>query len=469
MSSRQEPDKRVIHLLAKKNALLKRRVSFLEEQLEKQEKLADNRRFLLRRINEEYAQIQELLQQKNNELEAYTTSLTRSQEHLAGVLDNSPCCMSVKTLDNVYTMLNPRFEELLGIPSGSGIGRSIWELFTPEDARKIDLLTRDAQQSGGRITRELRLRVNQIERIMHVTVFPLRDDLGNIQALGSISVDLSELRRLESETLHAAQLASLGELAAGVAHEINNPLNGVMNYAQLLVDELQDMQLNTEFPQLIIHECERIAGIVHSLLDLARKPGNQRMPCNVAQLMQEVLKLMHKQLQHENMKLITDFPDSLPQVSGNPLELQQVFMNCLSNARKALQQLPPDTQGTLLVQISSPKESHTSLVRIIIEDNGPGIAPENLQRIFEPFFTTNPQGHGAGLGLSICRRIIKEHNGNISVHSQPGRTTRVVVDLPALASQNAFRASQQSSRGMAQKSDLEKIHHFTKTVSEPNK
>jgi len=455
--------RRVIRKLARKNAKLRRKVAFLEEQCIRQENLSDNRRCLLRRINEEYAAVQQLLQQKNRELADYADQLARNRQQLAGVLEYSPCCISVKTPDGVYTMLNSQLERMMGLPPEGGVGKSMWELFDAEDARKLDAMHKRALATRSRATRELQLRLGGRQRFMSLTVFPLFGESGEVQALGSISIDMSDIRRLESETLHAAQLASIGELAAGVAHEINNPINGIMNYAQLLADELEDMGLSQEFPHLIIHESERIAGIVRSLLDLARKPRHVRAPCDLKGILKEALKLMHSQLLHESVELEVQHADDLPQVYGNPLELQQVFMNCISNARKAMLRTPPKPEqgwrpSRLRIKSERVDSDGRELLRVSFLDNGAGIAPKNMQRIFEPFFTTDAQYQSTGLGLSICRRIVNEHGGDIRIESKPGVQTLVMVELPPWLPQQA---------GGADDSDESATGRFTRPVSEP--
>lgn len=425
--------KRVLRKLARKNALLRRRVAFIEEQRIKQENLSENRRSLLRRINEEYAAVQQLLQHKNRELAAFTEQLSRSQRELAGVLEHSPCCIAVKTPTGVYTMCNAQLEDMLGLARGQGAGKTVRQLYQSEDADKLEILAREVLHSRTRATRELQLWMGSSLRQMRVTMFPLLDDAGAVQALGSIAIDMTELRRMESETLHAAQLASIGELAAGVAHEINNPVNGIMNYAQLLADELEEVGLTREYPGLIIQESERIAGIVRSLLDLARKPRHVRAPCDLGEILNDSLRLVRRQLLHENITLQVDLAAQLPAVHGNPLELQQVFMNCISNARKAMQ----DAEGAKIEKIlhiqACPHEE--GRVQVSFEDNGAGISPDNLKRIFDPFFTTDGEGRSTGLGLSICRRIVVEHGGEMHALSEPGQHTRIMVVLPALASE----------------------------------
>ena len=249
--------------------------------------------------------------------------------------------------------------------------------------------------------------------------------------------EVTAKKNLEAEAAMAAHLASIGELAAGVAHEINNPINGVINLAQLIIDRADSPQARAEYPALIIQEGQRISTIVANLLSFARPHSEEPAAVDLAAVLGDALALMGNQLTKRGARLELDLPADLPPALGRRRQLQQVFMNLISNAQQALDQRFPtaDPRKTLTIQAARHESADgRPALRLRFIDNGVGLAPAMQRRVFEPFFSTKPPGQGTGLGLSVSHGIVRDHGGRIIFESREGGGATVIVDLPAAVS-----------------------------------
>jgi signal transduction histidine kinase len=243
----------------------------------------------------------------------------------------------------------------------------------------------------------------------------------------------SALRASHAQVAEAQRMASLGTLAGGVAHEINNPINGVMNYAQLISDRLEAGSPLREYSEEIIRESERIGRIVGNLLVFAGQERRSRSPARMADLVERTLSLMRTALLKDGITLRVDVPETLPDVLCRSQQIQQALMNLLSNARDALNRRYPggDPGKVLAVTGRRVESAGATLVRVTVEDRGTGIAPEVRRRLFEPFFTTASRSQRSGMGLAVALGIVTEHGGELSVESEPGQYARFHMDLPA--------------------------------------
>jgi signal transduction histidine kinase len=228
------------------------------------------------------------------------------------------------------------------------------------------------------------------------------------------------------------QLASVGRLAAGVAHEINNPINGIVNYAQMIIDKERSLQETRRISERIVKEGDRIARIVASLLSYARRGVQEETTTSVEELVTESLTLIGAQMKKEAIALDVRFADHLPPVFCVPQGIQQVFLNIISNARDALNRKFPDGGGDKRLEIFADVEESDGhrWVRVAFRDNGTGISEGIRDKIMKPFFSTKPKGKGTGLGLSISHDIVRDNGGELTVESEVGRSTTVNVRLP---------------------------------------
>lgn len=262
---------------------------------------------------------------------------------------------------------------------------------------------------------------------------PIKDGAGQVQNVINIAVDVTEKITIQAEAMQAAHLASLGELAAGVAHEINNPINSIINYAQILIDELTGESSCGELAARILKDGDRISAIVGSLLSFARVFEEDKSGIHVNELLSNALALTETQLQKDGITTRVSAPGNLPEVIAHAQQIEQVFLNVISNARYALiaKNANPRTEKRLEIETALLTEGASPFIRVSFTDNGIGIAPQILDKVVEPFFSTKPRGEGTGLGLSISHGIVSDHGGKLKINSIEGIFTRITIDLPA--------------------------------------
>ena len=267
-----------------------------------------------------------------------------------------------------------------------------------------------------------------------LNVSPLREYEGKSGAALLLARDLTEEQLRKAEAFRAAQLASVGELAAGVAHEINNPINGIINYAQILIDSGQS-EAHANFLRAIIKEGQRIAGITRNLLEFSRKREESPEPVDIPGLIRHSFELIAHQYQLDGITLVEEYDKHLPLAFCNPQQLQQVLLNVFSNARYALNQRYPtaDNNKRIVISVTGKGREGRRTVHIAITDYGTGIEHHIMDRLMDPFFSTKAKGEGTGLGLSISHNLIQENKGNFRIKSQLGKYTTILIDLPAAA------------------------------------
>jgi signal transduction histidine kinase len=267
---------------------------------------------------------------------------------------------------------------------------------------------------------------------------PLDSEDGKIENVLELATDVTEKVFLQAETARAARLASIGELAAGVAHEINNPINGIINYAQIIFNKSTGKSREHDLATRILDEGDRISAVVRGLLSYARETKAERRPVRLADVLAETFTLTKSQLVREGIRLVVAIPPDLPRVVASPRQIQQVFMNIISNARYALNQKYHEHHEEKVLEIAGERivEGEEVLVRVAFRDRGTGIPAEHLDKVMEPFFSTKPSGKGTGLGLSISHAIVSEHGGRMHIESLEGKYTRVIIELPAREAQD---------------------------------
>ena len=255
--------------------------------------------------------------------------------------------------------------------------------------------------------------------------------------------DITEKKLLQAETARTGQLASIGELAAGVAHEINNPINGIINCAQLLIDENIQDSSQAEISARIIKAGSRIAMIVRNLLSFARDHKDAPDLNQIKSILSDSLDLTETQIRKDGIDFSINIPVDIPKVKVRRHQIQQVFLNIISNARYALNKKFTAQNNDKIFSINAEVVNINSgkYVRTNFYDNGTGIPADILARICDPFFSTKPIGEGTGLGLSISQSIIKDHGGRLRFESSEGDFTNIIVDLPVPGEDNSRYAS----------------------------
>jgi signal transduction histidine kinase len=242
-------------------------------------------------------------------------------------------------------------------------------------------------------------------------------------------------------------MASLGELAAGVAHEINNPITGIINYGQILINECSPESMEKDIGERIVKEGERIGRIVKTLLSYARDGREEKRPTRVPSILEESIILIQAQIRKEGIDLKIDLPDDLPEVDANFQQIQQGFINIINNARYALNEKYPGRHKNKRFEITGEKVTirDRQYVRMVFYDQGVGISAHELSMLTKPFFSTKPFGKGTGLGLNITQRIITDHGGQLRFESGKGEFTRVIIDLPAIRSGDGVANERENS------------------------
>lgn len=239
-----------------------------------------------------------------------------------------------------------------------------------------------------------------------------------------------EVRKVDS--IRTAQLAAIGELAAGVAHEVNNPINGIINFAQLLLDDCGENSEQAMLLNRIVQEGERIALITHNLLSFARENENDHTLVDFNEVVTDSISLVIHHLKKDCIELSTDLFQPSCLIIGNHLQLMQVVLNLISNSRFALNERYRDsqTEKTILLSTEHVEIENNDFCRLTVRDNGTGIPQGILEKIFEPFFTSKNAGQGSGLGLSVSYGIVKNHNGVLRVDSILNKYTEMIIEIP---------------------------------------
>ncbi len=235
-----------------------------------------------------------------------------------------------------------------------------------------------------------------------------------------------ELVAMQARVAQSERLASLGLLAAGVAHEINNPLGGILSLTALSLEDMKPDDANRENLEEVVKQTQRCRDIVRGLLEFSRRSEVNTEPADLNKILQDTLSLLERQAQFFNIAVVKNWDRQLPPVMADKSQLQQVFMNILMNAVQAMQE-----KGTITV--TTRHNTPANSVELLISDTGCGIPPGRVDQIFDPFFTTKADGQGTGLGLSIAYGIISAHRGSISVESEIGKGSTFIIRLPVAA------------------------------------
>jgi two-component system NtrC family sensor kinase len=346
------------------------------------------------------------------------------------------------TLDRnlCITTINKAGQQLTGYSLEELQGRSLSSLCPTSSWESVKSLFIDLLR--GETVSPFELEMIRIDNeTIYLEVSARRTHDGQLNGgLHCIARNLTERRRLEEQLIQAEKLSAIGQLVAGVSHELNNPLTSISGYSQLL---LRDKSLPERVTQDVEHihtQAERAGRIVQNLLIFAREHKPERVTVNLKDVLHSTLSLRAYQLRVDNIKVVTDYNQKLPPTIADPYQLQQVFLNLINNAHQAMASRGGPGTLTLRTQLIAPARETSEggtpgpqMLRVAVSDTGVGIPDRELNRIFDPFFTTKPVGQGTGLGLSICFGIVQEHNGRIWAESTVGVGTTVYVDLPVLS------------------------------------
>lgn len=295
------------------------------------------------------------------------------------------------------------------------------------------------KEGGCPAVRSLRTGVPEIanvttrdEKNWQIRAFPLKDKDGLVVGVIEMASDITIEVLAQKEAVRSAHLASLGEVAAGVAHEINNPINGIISFAEILIDKFSTDTDESEMLQVIIDEGCRIADIVSNLLSYARTKKKQKAFFQIVDVINDTVNLVKSQLERDCIKINTEIPEDIPPVFVNKQQIQQVILNVINNSRYALNSKISRKNELKKINISADVfyENFNQYIKVVVEDNGVGVPAVLMDKIMEPFFSTKAINEGTGLGLSISYGIIEAHGGKISIESVENEYTKVSFSLP---------------------------------------
>ncbi len=346
--------------------------------------------------------------------------------YFAELLDNAPFAVLLSNAQGRVLDANQLAARMYGVGRPESLrGRYVLGVSTGEDGERAAPVLAETVEKGE--VAQLRPSAEgftgpTVET--SATIVPLRD-----RKLLVFLIDISDQAMLEQNMVQMEKLCSLGEIVAGVAHDLNNPLTGIVGYADLLLMSSESESVHGRVEH-IMHEAERSRVIVQNLLKFARHHGHEKTLQCLNDVIEDTLLLREHQLNVENIQVVRELCPDLPHSRVDFHELQRVFMNLLNNAQHAFRSVDDGRSKKITVRTGVEND----VVRVRIEDNGPGIPEESQAKVFDAFYTTKPVGEGTGLGLSVSAEIVHDHGGEISMESEPGKGTAFTVSIPAASS-----------------------------------
>lgn len=360
----------------------------------------------------------------NADLEASQWQILNSRNTLRTFFDNIPS--SVFIIDRSYNIvaINKHRSERLGKQPQELVGEKCYEKLRGNSSPCADCLIMDSLNGMPTVRTMNEVGPNGTLTHWEITTAPIREDDDGIDRVIVFEEDVTEKWILEANLIHAEKMASIGQLAANVAHEINNPLAAIIANAQLLLRDLSDADEDIiDALKLIETAGDRAAKIVNNLLDSARREKHYEFEeISLNKTIEDAISLLRHEINKRSISIKLDLAREMPPILANKNQLKGVWINLVNNAMDAI----ASKRGR--ISISTRYENRDFVV--VVSDNGRGMSPEHQEHVFEPFYTTKEPGKGTGLGLSVSLQAIKEHHGDIQFESAPGKGTKFVVILP---------------------------------------
>jgi PAS domain S-box-containing protein len=362
--------------------------------------------------------------------------LRETKEFLENIMESSVNGIVTTDLKGKITYVNRAMEEMIKYRREEILGQHISSVYVMgiQEARDImALLQKDERAENYEM--KTRTKDGEILVILN-SLFLVRDEDNRVIGTAGIFKDITEQKRLEAKLksaqvrlVEASKMRALGELVAGVAHELNNPLMASQTILHVLLKNLSEDNPERERLELIKKCNNRIERIVEHLREFSRQTEPEFSELDINYPIENALMITGQQLLNHNMVIKKRLAQNLPKIMGDSNQLEQVFLNLISNARDAMDEVTRPKELTIYSYIT--KDEGVPLVAVSVKDSGEGIPEKNLDKVLEPFFSTKPVGKGTGLGLSLCFGIIQAHGGRIEIKSQPGKGTEVTILLPA--------------------------------------
>ncbi len=371
--------------------------------------------------------------------------LHREQEFGRQLIDCFPDMIAVMDREGRFTYVSERTREVLGVSPPEYLGRRIGSSTHPDDREDLLKMVQDIV-SGRSEHAQLESRVRRGDgawRTLRTSASPMFDEDGRITGVVASVRDVTESNLAEQENAQREKFAAMGQMMAGAAHELNNPLTAILGVSDLLRERAADDTTKRQI-DLVLQQARRAAGIVQNLLAFSRPATQGRARLRVDEVLRDVLRAQNALLSAKNISVKFSPTGDIPPVEGDRRLLSQIFSNLVTNSEQAIS--AARDRGAIEVGV----RELGGRVCVTIADDGPGIPPENLSKIFDPFFTTKRPGGGSGLGLTICMAVVKDHGGTIEVNSEPGAGASFQVFLPCISEQTkvaepVFRAAKTTS------------------------
>jgi two-component system, cell cycle sensor histidine kinase and response regulator CckA len=354
--------------------------------------------------------------------------LRHEQQFVKSLIECFPDLIMVLNKEGRFEFVSDHIKDIVGLSPADYIGQPAGQRIEPEDIEKLRAMFRTALTGQKNIEQiEIHVRhINGTVKTVRVTANALYDEKGDIVGMVSSGRDVTESKQLEQELADKEKFASMGQMMAGAAHELNNPLTAILGVSDLLRERASDDATRRQV-DLVLQQARRAAAIVQNLLAFSRPLARGRTKVRLEEILKEALQAEHANFEKKNISVKLSLAADLPPVDGDRKLLSQVFLNIVTNAEQAIS--PAHEQGALDISATFAGEK----ISVTFVDDGPGIAPEIIGKVFDPFFTTKRPGGGSGLGLTICLAVVKEHGGTIEIESQPGAGATIRVLLPAAA------------------------------------
>lgn len=369
--------------------------------------------------------------------------LHKQQEFARRLVDSFPDLILVVDSNSQYTFVSPRCTDVLGYELSEAMSMEFGGRTHAEDRPVLFALYQDiiaGRQTYGSVEVRVRHKLGDWRRI-RFNFSPLADEKGKIEGVVLSGRDVTELKRLEEQLIQAEKLAAMGQMLAGVAHELNNPLTAILGVTELLREGQNDQEATKRQLEITHRQARRAARIVQNLLEFSRPASPQKKPIDLNSIIDRTLQLHEHSLRRNNVEVDFRPQPDLPGVIGDANQLIQVFLNLVTNAEQAIREVRESGR----IQIRFARIG--SRVSITFQDDGVGIRPDSVARLFDPFYTTKRPGGGTGLGLSICLSIVREHGGNIEAEALPAGGSAFTVYLPLALDQQPPASSPGRSVG----------------------
>ncbi len=366
--------------------------------------------------------------------------LQESENRFRMLVEGAPDATIYIQTEMKFAYVNEATRQLFGADSKEQlIGTSVMERFHPQYRNEVLARIHTLNTKKQKVPPLQQIYLKLDGSMIHVDVTAVPITYENKDGAMVFVRDITERIKMEQEKIateaqmrQQQKLEAIGTLAGGVAHEINNPINGIMNYAQLILDSAEPNSTSENFAREIINETKRISTIVKNLLQFSRQEKQTHSLACMDDIINQTLSLINTIIRKDQITLNINIPSDLPKLKCRSQQIQQVLMNLLTNARDALNQKYPGYHENKIIELNC--KQHTinerRYIRITVKDNGMGIDKEIQEKIFEPFFSTKPKDKGTGLGLSISFGIVKEHHGMLSLETEEGNYTCFHLDLP---------------------------------------